>query len=238
MKCYICTGKPLSSERGSMTEEHLEYICKVLFDVRNRQVIADRCLLALNWQCVGRISEVAQLRWSAIKLYNSGKLRCMEILLVRAKTRNTQTLRVFMHRSSWAMCPFHALGTMIIVRPDPSEHLFQPIALSGEAVYVNRLLNHLFHSWGDDESLNKPAAFELYSSHAQRHGSAEACNEHPDIQTQWLVQRGAWSLDSIQTVFNYIAGTAKSDARVGRALAGWPSVDSGGMCPGMSSFYL
>jgi hypothetical protein len=52
--------------------------------------------------------------------------------------------------------------------------------------------------------------------------------------TQWLVARGGWTLDGLQTVFNYIAGTAKSDARVGRALSGWKHTDSGGACPSVS----
>lgn len=226
------TGKPISTAQGSMTEDHLDYICTTLFAAGSRNCLADRCLLAFNWQCVGRISEVATLRWKNISFHHTKIVQCMEVGLHRMKTGAFQSLRVFMHHHSWAVCPFHALATMIVCRPDVSEHLFHRVEQGGEAGYVNRLLKYLFQKWEADDDGEKPEEFEMYTSHAQRHGSAETANEHPEIQTQWLVQRGAWSLESIQTVFNYIAGTAKSDCRIARVLAGWPSANAGGMAPG------
>ena len=43
------------------------------------------------------------------------------------------------------------------------------------------------------------------TSHALRRGGAEAANEHPEIVTQWLINRGDWSADSINRLFTYIA---------------------------------
>ena len=47
---------------------------------------------------------------------------------------------------------------------------------------------------------------------------------------------GGWTLDIMQTIFNYIVGSDKCDKRVGRIESGWSNVDDGGVCPGIESF--
>jgi hypothetical protein len=132
------------------------------------------------------------------------------------------------------MCPLHALGTMMVVRDSIDTNLFPFISEGQESNYVNKILLNIYKKWEKErsEGRNVPYDFQQYTSHAQRHGAAEAANEHPDILTQWLIPRGAWTLEQLQTIFTYIAGTAKEDAKVGRVLAGWPSADHGGYCPG------
>jgi hypothetical protein len=125
--------------------------------------------------------------------------------------------------------------------------LFPQIEKKQEAKHVNKVLKALYEEWvklggleqngGVPEGEDPDSPFMLYTSHAQRHCSAETSNEHPDIQTQWLIPRGAWTLDQIQTLFNYIAGTAKSDKFLGRVLSGWPSATAGGFCPGVMVLY-
>ena len=44
------------------------------------------------------------------------------------------------------------------------------------------------------------------SSHSVRAGSVSYANEHAQLLLQWIVQRGGWALDSLQTIFNYITG--------------------------------
>jgi hypothetical protein len=177
---------------------------------------------------------VARLKWTDISFKNSTFVKCLKVKLLRMKTGGEQTLGVVLHHHSWAVCPFHALGTMIICNNPVSRGMFENVPIKGEAKYMNRILRVLYDQWDDDleRDDDDPHDFLLYTSHSQRHGSAETGNEHPDIQTQWLIPRGAWTLDQIQTIFNYIAGTAKSDTYVARAVAGWPSAESGGQCPG------
>jgi hypothetical protein len=69
------------------------------------------------------------------------------------------------------------------------------------------------------------------TSQSSRSGSATFANEHREMQTQWILPRGGWTLDGVQTIFNYVSGTGKTDARVGRALSGWPSIQDGGVSP-------
>lgn len=64
-----------------------------------------------------------------------------------------------------------------------------------------------------------------------RSGAATHVDQHPNIQTQHIVFRGGWTVDGLQTVFNYITGGKKVDSRVGRALSGWTSPDNGAFIP-------
>lgn len=44
--------------------------------------------------------------------------------------------------------------------------------------------------------------------------------------------RGGWAMERLQTVFNYIISSFKSDSKVGKSLSGWPSsTNDGGKCP-------
>jgi hypothetical protein len=98
-----------------------------------------------------------------------------------------------------------------------------------EAGFTNKILTSV------GEELRKAGAgeglTELLTSHGGRHGGAESANEHPDIMIHWLVHRGGWTLSAMQTIFNYIAGTSKTDSRVGRVLSGWRHASQGGVCP-------
>ena len=105
---------------------------------------------------------------------------------------------------------------MIVCCSCGAGQLFADIPDDGEANYINRVLASLV---GDaDENLTP----EL-TSHSGRSGPASFANEHKDMQTQWLIQRGGWTVDGLLTVFNYIAGTANIDSRVGRVLSAWES---------------
>jgi hypothetical protein len=47
---------------------------------------------------------------------------------------------------------------------------------------------------------------------------------------------GGWTLDGVQTIFNYIVGSPTSDAYVGRIQSAWPNPNEGGVCPDIESF--
>jgi hypothetical protein len=69
------------------------------------------------------------------------------------------------------------------------------------------------------------------TSHSSRSGSAQTADCHPDVHTSFIIPRGGWTPDAVQTVFNYVTGNAKTDTIVARALSGWPTATSGGICP-------
>ena len=172
--------------------------------------------------------------WSKISFVEgpANTLRCLQVELHRKKTGHVQKLRIFPHNSSWVVCPYHAMATMIVCSNQHDNAMFGHIGNASK--YVNDLLSEMFLA-NKDNSLDIEEQYQdflHYTSHGMRHGAAEYGNEHPDIQVQWLIPRGAWSMDQIMTIFNYICGTSKTDARVGRALAGWKNTEEGGVVPG------
>ena len=46
--------------------------------------------------------------------------------------------------------------------------------------------------------------------------------------------RGGWTLDSINRIFCYLTGNAKSDTACARALSNWPNANEGGFLPTLS----
>ena len=155
----------------------------------------------------------------------------------RTKSKGQQDLLVFPHHSSWMQCPLHALATMLVTDPAPETRLFPNV--TGAVSYMNSLLKTLsvealaqgsipcYVTNAGVQTLTTEDLTEWLSSHSFRSGGAAIFSEHPDIQVHWIVPRGSWSLDTIQTVFRYIHATFQNDSRVARALAGWPDVDGG-----------
>jgi hypothetical protein len=152
----------------------------------------------------------------------------MIITLLRTKQNTaglTSPKAVFVHRTNWMICPFHALACYLITNhPNENEFLFSTIQnCQGPSSYVNQFLNQF--------SKEIRLSQLLLTSHSNRRGPTTEANAHPGISVQWLVERGDWTLDSISTMFEYITGTSKTDRAVGRALSGWANVFSGGKPP-------
>lgn len=170
---------------------------------------------------IGRITEVGQLLWNKLQLYESTSLRCMQVLLYRDKVNKEQTLNIILHRSSWILCPFHALATMIVCMNCIYDEVFHDLSGS-PAASINETFKKLAEDIRD---------LPRYCSHSMRHGASQFCSDHEGIQTQSLVKRGGWHAEQL-TLFSYITITTKSDSRIARVLADWPSMKAGGWCPG------
>ena len=69
------------------------------------------------------------------------------------------------------------------------------------------------------------------TSHSGRRGSAQEADLHRDVTTTLVGHRGGWTLDSINRIFCYITGNAKSDTACARALSNWPDANEGGLLP-------
>jgi hypothetical protein len=67
----------------------------------------------------------------------------------------------------------------------------------------------------------------LISSHSNRHSAVDIASEHFQVLIFWIVQRGDWSLDAINTFFEYLGFSSKNDRYVARALAGYADVTRG-----------
>ena len=57
---------------------------------------------------------------------------------------------------------------------------------------------------------------------------------HKDVTTITVGHRGSWTLDSLNRIFYYPTGNAKSDKACARALSNWPNANEGGFLPTLS----
>jgi hypothetical protein len=102
---------------------------------------------------------------------------------------------------------------------------------------------------------------EHLSSHFARSGGAQDAQEHKNtdpmgnftrsagyllflnmICIQLLLHNllflGGWTLESVQTIFNYIVGSSKTDAYVARVQSGWSNIQEDGICPNIEAIPL
>lgn len=228
LKQCVADGTQMTDHSVPMREDDLLWMCRRLFRHNSRESMANRCLLVLQWQVMGRISEISRLRYDDINHVADKRSRnSIKINLARVKVGVQQELIVFQHATEWEICPLHALACAILFGASDTD-VFNSVLVGGEAAYTNRLLTSLSsENKSDEEDTDSWTLRDNLSSQSARSGSATFANEHPQMQTQWLVQRGGWTLDGIQTIFNYISGTGKTDSRVARALSGWESTDKG-----------
>jgi hypothetical protein len=229
---------PFAKTRESVTEDHLEYLLNVLFEEDSEQSIRDRCLLVFDWVAIGRISEVFGLVLNKDVLYKRsahvGNANAMQITMLRTKTMTIESLLVYPHISKWILCPFHALACLLVTMNRPELRLFSGHGHDTESdvQHVNRILKSIYEAWMRSEKSGIPPDFSKYSSHAFRRGATNYGNEHPLMQTAWLLFQGGWSLDKVQTLFNYLTGSHKIASRAGLAMAGWQSLQGCGFSPG------
>jgi len=222
-------GTRLVNSAPPMKEQDLIKLNDLLLRRKNRESDMQRCLFTWQWQTLGRISEVSGLRCSMLNVENGRELKnALTVMMSRLKTSTETDMRVFIHADTYQVCPLHALATMLITN-SPTDALFPHIPIGSESQYVNRLLKELLEELDEDSDIYKMT--ENLLSHSMRSGPATFANEHADIQTSWIVLRGGWTLEGLQTIFNYLCGTGKTDSRVARALSGWPSALRGGNCP-------
>jgi hypothetical protein len=90
------------------------------------------------------------------------------------------------------------------------------VSVPGIHAYVNRVLQKWTKiSCAQDSSLTKGLM-----SHSFRRGAGQNANGDCTISTQWILDRGGWSLTSVSKAFNYIVSTTHEDQRVAKLLSG------------------
>ena len=144
----------------------------------------------------------------------------------RVKNNVVQQIGIFQHRYSWLLCAHHALATQLAVGCSKSDALFPHVRQTNIAAYVNGILKNL---------AEKDSELREYTSHAVKRTAATDAIGHPQINASWVVLRAGWKADAISTFFSYLTLTPESDSYVGKALAGWNSLDRGGASPTINS---
>jgi site-specific recombinase XerD len=105
-----CTteGTSLSNSAEPLFEADLQRLCEQLFETNTKEAVMQRALLILQWQTLGRVSEVTSLPASRLTWYSP--YQCLSIHMSRPKAQKSSDLNVFLHRTSWQHCPLHAIG--------------------------------------------------------------------------------------------------------------------------------
>lgn len=216
--------------RRSLLRTDLEYVCSYLFMKANDNSIRDRAMLTLDWAAVGRISEIVSLRSSDIRLNRGGRDEGMVLDISRMKTASDlASLLILCDRTSWMICPLHALASMLAIVGCIDGVLFPHVnqayrqGTSEASGHVNNLFKQVYEFWKNSNGEGHPD-FGRFNSHAIRRGSAADLNNNIQIHTTWIVDRGGWKLDLLHTIFSYIFGTRSYDAKVAKALGNWPDV--------------
>jgi hypothetical protein len=202
-------GKKIQESAVKMKEEDLELLCSILLKQDNKSSSLNRCLLVLQWHVLGRIAELGELRFSDITYVCNRFTTCLCIDVNRFKTNLQQNIHVFIHNNSWKVCPIHALASMLILH-NPTDYVFKE-SLNNMSIttHLNNLLDELYNYWKDDEDFNAFLATQLtpgLKTHSVRSGSINMAGYHHGLLIQWLIQRGGWAVDGMQTIFNYLAG--------------------------------
>lgn len=202
-------GQRVQESAVKMQEEDLELLCGILLKVDSRTSSLNRCLLVLQWHVLGRIAELGELRIADITFVCNRFTTCLCIDVNRFKTNLQQDIHVFIHNNSWKVCPFHALASMLILH-NPTEFVFkESLGTTSITSHLNSLLDELYNYWKDDEEFQQYITTKLTSglkTHSVRAGSINAAGYHHGLLIQWLIQRGGWAVDGMQTIFNYLAG--------------------------------
>jgi len=237
-KC-VREGKDPENNARPMTMYDLSLYSEILFKQSTFAGMQSRAALILQWQTLGRVSEVFALKLSDItycKEINANN-RALMVNVNRMKVSARNKLRLFIHKTNPFACPLHAMASYILVARI-SNDLFPDIDSDGAARITNAMLKSLREALArrrsaavsnfQDEDDNEQ---KQYTSHSLRSGGSTFLSEHRDIKSEYINERGGWSIRGQDHSLRYKWSTALTDGAVGRVLSGWRHIDSGGFLP-------
>jgi hypothetical protein len=130
------TNTCIANSAPPMTESELHTLCKMLFARGTLVSSSQRSLLVLQWQALGRVSDITNMPMSRIDWYSN--FDCLQLLMHRPKTNTDHPITVFLHSSDWLLCPLHALAMQIAFCSSSSERLFPLVPLNNPAQHLPR----------------------------------------------------------------------------------------------------
>lgn len=205
-------GLPIKTCAPRMEEKDLAILTDLMLKANSKEYNLNRCLMVLQWQLLGRIGELANIQYKHLSFHSKQKADYLVMQMNRVKTSLQQDIHMFVHANNYRLCPFHALACLIITNGSV-QYLFKTMVKGSSIVtHMNNLLNNLYDIWNDpllEKADNSDIDIQLkanLSSHSVRSGALNEANTNPDLLIQWLIQRGGWVVDGMQTIFNYLTG--------------------------------
>ena len=230
------TGRPLIESPDPLTEEALRLLCEYEFKLNTKKGLAVRCVMTVMWTVLGRAAEVGMLTIPNLRMDSANQ--CLVVNLIRTKgvkIGRPTGLGLFIRRNSWMHCPMHTIGSYFMLHPmlqSENKYWFPDLADKSVSSYVNAELKAFKMSLPEEE----PHSQMNITAHSSRHGSAQAANSNPSINVTWIIERGEWTLDRLNTAFEYLFGSSRNDRKVARVLSGWHNAESGGNPPSLDIF--
>jgi hypothetical protein len=84
----LSSGDKMVDAAAPMQESDLKQYCHMLFQKNNNTSLENRCLLAFQWQAMGRITEIVAMKMTDVKFKKS--VTCMQLDINRLKTNKCQ----------------------------------------------------------------------------------------------------------------------------------------------------
>jgi len=222
-----------------MTKALLKKVCARLYELKHYTV---RCIICLDFHCIGRIKEIIKLPVSKLEVKCNAKtfMNCLMIILNRYKTSSKSCLHLLHecdtdNKRNWYSDPIHCIADMLARGGNASKYLFPHFSNRNHYVdMVNKRLQSVFDELTDEDleecDMSRDILNEITS-----HGIRAAAIIHSDatkgISPHWTELRAGISREKVSTISSYDRLTDPVDLKVGRALLDWPDVDYGGYSP-------
>lgn len=214
-------GSKLVNSADSLDKEDLTILCDALSSAGKH---VERLLLIMQFQAIGRISEVTCASFTDLSWNESSGYVTFDIS--RQKTGVQGLIHIFVDSMGHSTDFLHALASVLVTKMYFSAKLFPDVG-SSAAAYMNRLLKQT------QEIIQME--HKKLTSHSSRRGAPTYAASNSDIQVQWVAMRGGWLMDAVNRVFVYISNTSQEDCKVGRSLSGWDDIKRGGVAPGFEN---
>jgi hypothetical protein len=141
------THTELADHSVLFTLKDLDYICLRLF-MKGKAFASTRCLFSQDFQAAGRISELTSdcMNWKCIS--SKYDPNCFKIKWFRIKTGTYSEYTIFPYgNDSWFSCPYHCLGSQIVLLDSPSQNLFPDLNHKSKInFFVKTILNRLINN--------------------------------------------------------------------------------------------
>jgi len=230
-KMYVDAAK----ENGTTLHKDSNYtnvndfatLCRSLFVDNTPMSISMRSLLCFEWYCHGRINEVAEHLYSnKFGAYFGTGIRCMTGRFLRGKTYREDDILFMIHATDWLICPIHSFASLLACN-NITLKLYPFIAERRGGDSVNQLLKRKCE---EHDNLTSRLTSKCFKT-----GAATALNEHPNSKETNIFLRLGHEMKNIQTSYNYVLKTTKTESQTARLMSGWNDPSYGGLCPWIES---